>query len=150
VPPQPPVTPQPVSRASEAEKQLVEKGVIRLDLVYFETGSAKLLPESETTLHEAGAALEKYPDLRVEVEGHTDTRGSAAYNMTLSQDRAESVRGWLLGHHRLRGENLMARGYGESRPETRERNEEELLRNRRVVLRVLNPEALPKNVEIAK
>src|SRR5206468_9652179 len=65
----------------------------------------------------------------------------------LSQERASAVRAWLLEHYSLRAEHLMAKGYGEARPETRERNDEELLRNRRVVLRVLNPEALPRRSE---
>ena len=43
---------------------------------------------------------------------------------------------------------LVARGYGEERPETKERNDEELLRNRRVVLTVTNPEDLPKGVKV--
>ena len=107
-----------------------------------------LLPESETSLNEAGSALEKFPDLRIEVEGHTDTRGPAPYNLRLSQARAEAVRQYLLDHFQLQRENLTARGYGETRPETKEHNDEELLRNRRVELTVLNPEVLPKNVKV--
>jgi OOP family OmpA-OmpF porin len=140
--------PAPSKPVSESERQLVEHGRIRLENVYFETASAKLLPESEASLREAGEALEKFPDLRIEVEGHTDTRGARAYNQRLSQDRAETVRGWLIEHYRLRAENFVAKGYGEDRPETKERNDEELLRNRRVVLTVLNPEALPKGVKV--
>ena len=58
------------------------------------------------------------------------------------------MRLWLLDHYRLTRRNYTARGYGESRPETRERNDEELVRNRRVVLTVQNPEALPRGVKI--
>lgn len=145
----PALRPQPVSRpASEVERQLVERGRIRLENVYFETNSAGLLPESEASLKEAGEALEKFRDLEIEIQGHTDTRGAAKHNLRLSQTRAESVRSWLLAHFRLEPANLTAKGYGETRPETRERNDEELLRNRRVELRVLNPEALPKGVEV--
>jgi OOP family OmpA-OmpF porin len=145
----PPVAPvAPSKPVSEIERKLIEGGRIRLENVYFETNSAKLLPESETTLNEVGDVLEKFADLRVEVEGHTDTRGSSAYNMRLSQSRSESVREYLLAHFHLSANNIVAVGYGETRPETRERNEEELLRNRRVELRVLNPEALPKGVKV--
>jgi len=133
---------------SEAERQLVEKGSIRLENIYFETGSAELLPESEASLREAGEALAKFPDLKVEVQGHTDTRGKARYNQNLSHARAEAVRAFLLAHFRLAHENLVAKGYGENHPETQERNQEELLRNRRVILRVLNPDALPKNWKV--
>lgn len=145
-PPMPPT--KPTTPVTESERQLVERGRIRLENVYFETGRAVLLPESEAALNEVGAALEKFPDLKVEVEGHTDTRGSDAYNQRLSQSRAEAVRLYLVEHFQLRPENYTARGYGETRPETREHNDEELLRNRRVELRVLNPEVLPKNVKV--
>ena len=140
-----PAQPAPTN---EIERQLVETGRIRLENVYFETASSRLLPESEETLREVGRALEKYPDLRIEIEGHTDTRGWAQYNMRLSQARAEAVRSFLLQYFHLRPDHYQARGYGETRPETAERNQEELLRNRRVVLRVLNPEVLPKGVSI--
>ncbi|HTO92455.1 MAG TPA: OmpA family protein [Candidatus Sulfotelmatobacter sp.] len=146
-PPQPPPPPPPAP-VSPMERNLIETGSIRLENVYFESGSNKLLPESESTLDEAGSVLEKFADVKVEVQGHTDTRGPAAYNMKLSQKRAEAVRQYLLDHFHLRPENYTARGYGETQPETRERNEEELLRNRRVVLKVTNPEVLPRGVEV--
>ena len=68
--------------------------------------------------------------------------------MKLSQARAESVRSYLASHFRLREANLTAKGYGERQPETRERNDEERLRNRRVVIKAMNPEALPRNVKV--
>lgn len=138
----------PGKPVSESERQLIESGRIRLENLYFETNSAVLLPESEASLREAGEALEKFPDLKVEIEGHTDTRGTASHNQRLSEARAEAVRLWLLDHYHLNRANYTARGYGESRPETRERNDEELLRNRRVVLTVQNPDALPKGVKV--
>jgi outer membrane protein OmpA-like peptidoglycan-associated protein len=144
----PAAPPPPPPPASEAERKLVAGGKIRVENVYFESGSANLLPESETSLNELGAALEKYPDLKIEIGGHTDTRGRAAYNQQLSQTRAEAVRSYLLERFRLRPENLTARGYGETEPETRERNQEELLRNRRVEVKVLNPNVLPGTVKI--
>ena len=134
--------------SSESERQLVEQGRIRLENVYFDRLSSRLLPESQQSLDEAGAALAKYPDLRLEVEGHSDTRGTEENNLRLSQARADAVRSYLIQRHGLRSNQVTARGYGESRPETRERNEEELLRNRRVEIRVLNPEALPRGVKV--
>src|SRR5690349_5614909 len=64
VPPPPPPPPQ----KSESERQLIEKGSLRLENVYFDTGKATLKPESEASLREAGEALEKYPDLKIRVE----------------------------------------------------------------------------------
>lgn len=143
-----PAKPEPSKPVSEMERKLLESGSIRLENVYFETNSARLLPESESSLNEAGGVLEKFADLKIEVEGHTDTRGSAAHNLRLSQERSETVRQYLLDRFRLSADQYVARGYGETRPETRERNDEELLRNRRVVLRVTNPDVLPKGVEV--
>jgi len=146
--PAPAPAPAPTPPVSETERQLVEGGRIRLENVYFETNSAKLLPESESTLNEVGAVLEKFVDLELEVQGHGDSRGSSAYNLKLSQARAESVRTYLLTHFHLRDGNLVAKGYGESQPEVKERNDEDRQRNRRVVIKVLNPQALPHGVKV--
>jgi OmpA-OmpF porin, OOP family len=144
----PAAKPAPPKAVSDMERKLISTGTIRLENIYFETNSARLLPESEASLNEAGEVLEKFRDLRIEVEGHTDTRGAAPHNLRLSQARAETVRAYLLDRYHLAGDHFVARGYGETRPETRERNDEELLRNRRVVLRVTNPEVLPRGVEV--
>ncbi len=153
-PPPPPAevkpTPPPAPQQSAAEKELVEHGRLRLENVYFDTAKATLLPESEASLREAGEALEKYPDLKIRVEGHTDKRGGAAYNMRLSQARAKTVRDWLVSHYKLHDENYTAKGYGFTQPENTGNSPEELARNRRVVLTVTNPEALPHNVDLEK
>ncbi|HET7226057.1 MAG TPA: OmpA family protein [Candidatus Eisenbacteria bacterium] len=147
----PPVEePQAQPQRTESERELLESGRIRIQNVHFATNRAEILPESRAALDEAGQALEKYPQLRVEVEGHTDTRGAADYNMRLSAWRARAVREYLLQHFHLDPGRLTARGYGETQPETQERTAEERFQDRRVVLRVLNPEALPKNVEIER
>jgi len=142
VTPPPPPPPPP----SESESRLSSTGRLRLENVLFESGNANMLPESEPTLDELGRALERYPDVRIEVEGHTDTRGPAANNVRLSQARAEAVRSYLIRNFNVSENRIIAKGYGETRPETKERNQEELLRNRRVEIQVLNMEALPSNV----
>ena len=76
--PAPPPAPEPARPRSEMERQLVETGSIRLENIYFETASSRLLPESEATLREAGETLERYPELRIEVQGHTDKIGRAS------------------------------------------------------------------------
>jgi OmpA-OmpF porin, OOP family len=142
-------TPPPAPKQSEVEKQLVETGSIVLQDVYFETAKAVLLPESEAKLDEAGAALEKFGALKVEVQGHTDSRGSAAYNRKLSQARAAAVREYLLVHFHLAADNYTAKGYGESQlAVSPEKTDADYAANRRVVLKVLNPDALPKGVTI--
>jgi OmpA-OmpF porin, OOP family len=146
-----PVTPPPAPTPpqSEVEKQLVETGSIVLRDVYFEFDKANLLPESESRLNEAGAALEKFADLKVEVQGHTDSRGTAKYNEKLSQARAASVRDYLLAHFHLAADNYVAKGYGESQLEiSPEKSDADYAMNRRVVLRAINAEVLPKGVTI--
>ena len=146
-----PVTPPPAPTPpqSEVEKQLVETGSIVLRDVYFEVNKATLLPESEARLNEAGAAIEKFADLKVEVQGHTDSRGTAKYNEKLSQARAEAVRGYLLAHFHLNADNLFAKGYGESQLAVApEKSADDYAMNRRVVLRAINAEVLPKGVTI--
>jgi OOP family OmpA-OmpF porin len=149
-PPAPAPVPEPTPPPLGAKgRELVETGKLRLENVFFESGSANLLPESEDELSQLGTALERFPDVKLEIQGHTDTRGAASGNMRLSQARADAVRTWLLSHyHGIHDANLTAKGYGETQPETKERNEEELLRNRRVELRLLNPEVLPKGVKV--
>ena len=141
-------TPPPSEQHSELEKKLITTGEIRLENVYFESNSAVLLPESESTLNDAGHAIEKFPALKLEVQGHTDSRGSSAHNQKLSQSRAESVRSYLLQHFMLKPDQVVARGYGARAPEVKEKNDEDRQRNRRVVLKVLNPDALPRGVEV--
>ncbi len=148
-----PVTPPPAPTPpqSEVEKQLLETGTITLRDVYFETNKATLLPESETRLNEVGTALEKFADLKIEVQGHTDSRGTAKYNEKLSQERAAAVREYLISHFHLNPDNFIAKGYGESQlAVSPEKTDEDYAMNRRVVLKVLNPEALPKGVTIVE
>ena len=139
----PPPPPVPVAApVTDSERQLIQHGRLRLENVYFEKGSAVLLPESETSINEAGSALEKFKDIRVEVEGHTDTRGPAAYNLRLSQMRAETVRSYLLKHFQLR-EDQHRQGLRREAARDEGAQRGEFLRNRRVELQVLNPEVLP-------
>ncbi|MCC6652139.1 MAG: OmpA family protein [Candidatus Eisenbacteria bacterium] len=139
--------PPPAPAPSRVEQELAARAEIRLENVYFETGSAKLAPESSAPLNEAGAALAKFPNLKIEVEGHTDARGSEAFNLRLSQARAESVRQYLLDNSKLSPSQVTAKGYGEAGT-TLTTDADQLKRDRRVVLRVLNPEVLPKNVDL--
>ncbi|HLS83114.1 MAG TPA: OmpA family protein, partial [Arenimonas sp.] len=89
-------------------------------------------------LDEAIAILQKYPQLRVEVAGHTDSIGTEQYNQGLSERRAAAVYNYLtnagIGADRLVGPN----GYGESRPIDTNDTREGRARNRRTELNVQN------------
>lgn len=110
--------------------------------VYYEFGSARLTPESRRIIDERLLALmEAKPLIRVELNSHTDSRGSKAANLDLSQRRAQSVVDYLISKGISRN-RLVAKGYGEDRPVNRcvdgvECSEEEHQANRRTEFRVL-------------
>jgi OmpA-OmpF porin, OOP family len=112
------------------------KEEIKLPGVVFETGKADLLPESLPILEGAIATLKRYPELNIEVAGHTDSRGSDALNLSLSARRAETVLKYL--HDGGVQNALTSRGYGERQPVASNNTDEGRQANRRVVLRVLN------------
>jgi OOP family OmpA-OmpF porin len=83
--------------------------------VTFEFDSARLTPNARSILVQAADALKGQPGLKVEVAGHTDKVGPEGYNLRLSQQRAESVRDYLVKLGVNPGQ-LTAVGYGESKP----------------------------------
>ena len=111
--------------------------IIKLPEVNFRTNSAMLLDGAGAALAAAAATLIQNPGLQVEVAGHTDSQGDAGYNRKLSQQRAESVRQYLItagvDEHRI-----SARGYGEDEPIADNSTPEGMAQNRRVELRVLS------------
>lgn len=112
------------------------KDEIKLPGVVFETNKAELLPESIPVLEGAIATLKRYPDLKIEVAGHTDSRGSDAYNLDLSARRAATVLKYLKDGGVQNA--LTSRGYGERQPIASNNTDDGRQANRRVVLRVLN------------
>ena len=89
---------------------------IDLKGVNFDFDQATLRPDGVVILDEAIAILGRYPELRVEVAGHTDSVGSDAYNQGLSERRARTVHDYLTGHGIDAGRLVGPNGYGESRP----------------------------------
>ncbi|MCS6896091.1 MAG: OmpA family protein [Bacteroidia bacterium] len=98
--------------------------------IFFDFDKATLRPESEVELTEVIRLLRDNPRWRVEVQGHTDSIGSAAYNQKLSQQRAESVRDYLT-QKGISPTRITARGYGASRPIGDNRTEAGRALNRR-------------------
>ncbi|MDH4056957.1 MAG: OmpA family protein, partial [Gammaproteobacteria bacterium] len=89
--------------------------VISLPGVNFETGQDTLIYGTELLLQEAADTLNKYPELMIEVAGHTDDVGDAFRNEGLSERRAKTVRAFLI-HYGVAQERLTYKGYGESQP----------------------------------
>ena len=128
---------------SSKETELLETGMIRLQDVNFDTGRATLRNESQATLDEVGNILARWPDLRVEIGGHTDSRGAPARNLALSRARAQAVLAYLLDKFpELDASHYTTAGYGSTRPIADNRTELGREKNRRVEFKVLNKEAL--------
>ena len=88
---------------------------VRINNIFFETGRATLKSESFAELDRAFNFLQEYDKIKIEVGGHTDNVGKAAYNQQLSQRRANSVRNYFIGKG-IAEDRITAKGYGESTP----------------------------------
>jgi OOP family OmpA-OmpF porin len=136
---------------TEKETELLDTGMIRLNNVNFATGKADLLPEDSPTLDVVGQVMLKWPQLQIEIGGHTDNRGGAALNQRLSEARANSVLKYLLDKFPTLGAGqFTAKGYGLTRPLVPNTNDLNRAKNRRVEFTVLNKETLKKEVERRK
>jgi outer membrane protein OmpA-like peptidoglycan-associated protein len=102
----------------------------------FATGSAELQPGLVADLRDVGTSLVRYPDSRVEVIGHTDNTGSAAFNIDLSQRRASSVASVLIGSGVQSG-RISIIGAGEDRPIASNLTPEGRAQNRRVEIIII-------------
>lgn len=83
--------------------------------VFFDFDSAALKPGAYTEIDRIAGVLNQYPQTTIMVAGHTDTRGSEAYNLDLSQRRAEAVENVLI-QRGVDSRRIQAVGYGESQP----------------------------------
>lgn len=99
--------------------------------VYFQTGKSRIRSRSYPLLNEVAEALKTAPTMTVLVEGHTDSVGSSARNLRLSQARADSVRDYLMAQG-IAGERLTAVGFGEEKPIDTNRTRSGRSNNRRV------------------
>jgi len=104
--------------------------------VYFATGKWRILPRSFRLLNQVAQVLRDYPKMKVEIQGHTDSRGSDALNQRLSENRADSVRQYLIDKG-IEPDRLKAVGYGEGRPIASNRTRRGRAANRRVEFHIL-------------
>lgn len=112
---------------AETKKALVLEGAL------FATDRAQLTASSKAALDEVAASLRDWPEVHVEIGGHTDSTGSDAHNLDLSQERAESVRQYLISQG-VAASRMTAVGYGATRPIDSNDTKEGRSRNRRVEL----------------
>jgi len=120
----------PPSFKVDIEGCMVQQKVI-LQSVNFETASDRLTGSSRATLDQVAAALRGQPDLKIEIDGHTDGQGAAQANQLLSVRRANAVRAYLIAKG-VAASRLDTRGFGETRPIADNATEAGRARNRRV------------------
>jgi OmpA-OmpF porin, OOP family len=113
---------------------LERDGRVATQGILFATGSARIRPESTPTLQEIGAMLRDHPDLRISIEGHTDAVGDDAANQALSEERASSVRTYLVENFGVDSSRLESAGFGETVPVASNDTPEGRQQNRRVEL----------------
>jgi len=125
----------------DKQKQLIvitpEQLVIIKDKVHFAIGTATIEQTSHPLLEQVAKIINAHPNiLSVRIEGHTDDRGGAKYNLKLSQDRANSVRDFLISKGVAR-DRLEAKGYGLTRPLDTNSTKEGRAKNRRVEFNIV-------------
>lgn len=92
---------------------------IRIELaadVLFDFDKADLRPDAVASLAKIATVIAAYPKAPIVVEGHTDAKGDDAYNLKLSQARAESVKRWLVRDGKVGAARITTEGLGETRP----------------------------------
>lgn len=116
------------------KKAAVPEVVETIELrVEFDTNKSFVRPVYHERIKEVADYMKRNSDVDVVIEGHTDSRGSEAYNQGLSQRRADSVRQYLIDKFGVSASRLSAKGYGESKPIADNNTAQGRERNRRVV-----------------
>jgi OmpA-OmpF porin, OOP family len=119
----------PVAEEVKAKIDYVAKNVL------FATGSSKLIGNSTKNLNEVVKILNEYADVNLTIEGHTDNTGDAEKNQTLSQNRADAVKAYLISKG-INESRLTASGYGQDQPIADNETKEGRQQNRRVELKL--------------
>ena len=113
-----------------------QEKVIVLQNIFFETGSAELLPTSDPELNKLLWTLRKNTEMKIEIRGHTDNEGDDKSNQVLSEARAKAVYQYLLGRG-IEAERLSFKGFGETQPVADNNTPEGRKQNRRTEFKVI-------------
>lgn len=104
-----------ISDTSQFRVITAVNAIVKINNIYFDINSNRLRADSKTELNDFVQVLSEYPEIRIEIRAHTDSQGDAAYNLQLSERRAEAVVEYLIlrGVHSTR---LTFKGLGDSTP----------------------------------
>jgi len=120
---------------SPDEAEVYKKGdslIIRLRAIQFPVGKSVIMPDNYSLISKIQQSIRIFGEPDVSIEGHTDSTGSNELNEHLSQQRAESVRQYLLANKTLPDDRIVAVGYGSSKPLASNATEEGRAVNRRI------------------
>jgi outer membrane protein OmpA-like peptidoglycan-associated protein len=113
---------------------------IRFKSIEFEENSAKLRPDMYSDLDKVVDFLLDYPEFRLRISGHTDSSGDEIRNKSLSQERADAIRDYMILLHPIENERVVAEGYGNSKPVVEnEKTDDDRRLNRRVEFEIYRP-----------
>jgi OOP family OmpA-OmpF porin len=119
--------------AEEMKRELDSEGHIAIYGIYFDFDKSDLKIGSEKMLTEIVKLMQGYPDLKIEIQGHTDSTGARDYNLKLSERRANSVKSYLVLYG-IDPARMTSKGYGPDNPVSSNDTEEGRALNRRVEL----------------
>jgi outer membrane protein OmpA-like peptidoglycan-associated protein len=121
--------------------------IVNLSDVLFDTGKSTLRPIAREKLAKISGIVLAYPDLKLAIEGNTDSVGSDALNQTLSEQRAASVRDYLLEEN-IPALSMTSRGFGKTQPVASNDTSDGRQQNRRVEL-VVSGEVIGTTIGVA-
>ncbi len=124
----------PETHPQQMEEDLAKKKKVLIYGIYFDFASDRLKRESTPVFKEIAEVMQRHPDWKLAVGGHTDNVGGDTYNLALSKRRAAAVKQELVTRYNIAPDQLTTDGYGESRPVDRNDTLEGRARNRRVEL----------------
>ena len=130
----------------EATVTRVDEGIL-LELkgeILFGFDQSDLTADAKQNLNELAGILQKYPDTDIEIQGHTDSKGSNSYNKDLSQRRAQTVKDYLV-RNSVSASRLAAIGFGETAPRYSNDTDANRALNRRVVFLVMANEKMKQD-----
>jgi len=113
---------------------------IVMDNVYFKTGSSELTEDSYAVLDKTKNVFTDNPKIKIQIEGHTDNTGKAKINQKLSQERAASVRKYMIEKVGIKAEQLTSVGFGKEKPVADNKTPEGRAKNRRIEFKVISNE----------
>lgn len=125
--------------------------LLQLDPIYFDIDKFQIRQDAEVELQKIVAVLKSYPEMRIDVRSHTDSRAGDAYNQILSDKRATATQDYIIEKAGISGDRISGRGYGETELVNNCSNgidcsEEEHALNRRSEFIILNDNETPKDI----